>query len=343
MTAKSQTDRIWDSSGRIDSTGSANAYVIEIAEPLAAYHRGMAPIRFKANFTNSGSATANIATPNAPSGLGAVTMKKFGGGADLASGDIVSGGIYTLANDGTNFQVLELHTGVLVTGNLADDSVTYAKLENAPSAGFIGATGAGDYSHRTPTQVTAALDVFTSLLKGLVPASGGGTVNFLRADGTFAAPSGITAGTAQATTSGTAFDFTGLPATVRRITVMFNGVSLSGSDDILVQIGDSGGVETTGYVSTGAQAVDGAVSDIVDSTAGFIINMGDAARHASGHMVLTLIDGSTWIASHEGRILTTRTICGGGVKSLSATLDRVRVTRTGTNTFDAGQVNILYE
>jgi hypothetical protein len=80
---------------------------------------------------------------------------------------------------------------------IANDAVTFAKLLNAASAGFIGATAAGDYEHRTPAQVTAALDVFTSLLKGLVPASGGGTSTFLRADGTFA-----TAGALALLTSG---------------------------------------------------------------------------------------------------------------------------------------------
>lgn len=340
MAARGQSDHIWDTSAQIDSTGSANAYVIETAEPITGYARGMPPVRFKANFGNSGAATANI------NGLGAVALKKFGGATDVAQGDIVSGGVYTLIYDGTNFQVLELNTGVLATGNLPDDSVTNAKLANMAQAtikGRASGAGTGDPTDLTGTQATAILDAFTAALKGLVPASGGGTTTFLRADGTFAAPSGITAGTAQATTSGTAFDFTGLPAGVKRITVMFNAVSLSGTDHILVQLGDAGGIETTGYVSTGSQTVDGAVSDIEDSTAGFIINMGDASRTASGHMVLTLIDGNTWVASHEGRILTTRTICGGGVKSLSATLDRVRVTRSGTNTFDAGQVNIFYE
>ncbi len=85
------------------------------------------------------------------------------------------------------------HTGD-VTGatalTIANDAVTFAKMQNATGAGFIGATGAGDYAHRTPTEVTAALDNFTSTLKGLVPGSGGGTTNFLRADGTWAAPPG---------------------------------------------------------------------------------------------------------------------------------------------------------
>lgn len=108
MANKPQTDLIYDYSGEINSTGSANAYVITISQQLGGYYQGMPPIRFKANFSNTGSATANICTQQFPSGLGAVTLKKNGGASNLASGDIVSGGVYTLIYDGTNFQVLEL-------------------------------------------------------------------------------------------------------------------------------------------------------------------------------------------------------------------------------------------
>lgn len=76
------------------------------------------------------------------------------------------------------------------TAMLANGAVTFAKFQNAPAAGFVGATGAGVYSNRTPGEVTAALSVFTSGAQGVVPASGGGTANFLRADGTWAAPPG---------------------------------------------------------------------------------------------------------------------------------------------------------
>jgi hypothetical protein len=343
MAERSQTTHIYDSSGQIDSTGSSNAYVIRVAEQISAYHRGMAPIRFKANFSNSGSATANIATELSPSGLGAVTMKKGGGASDLASGDIVSGGVYTLIYDGTFFQVLEQNATAFA---LADDAVTNAKLANMAEATIKGravGAGTGDPQDLTATQATAILNAFTDLLKGLVPASGGGTANFLRADATWAAPGGITAGTVQATTSGSAIDFTGLPAAIKRITIAFDGVSLSGTDSHLVQIGDSGGVETTGY-SSASGTNNGTAVGVTVSTTGFCVGTGAAGRAISGHMILTRITGNQWISSHSfGDEAQTDAFQGGGRKTLSDELTTVRITRSGTNTFDAGQVNIFYE
>lgn len=154
----------------------------------------------------------------------------------------------------------------------------------------------------------------------------------------------VTPDTAQVTTSGTAFDFTGIPSWVKKITVMFEGVSLSGTDDILVQIGDSGGLETSGYASTAA-AISGSGTGISTSTSGFVIRSNAGTNALSGTMTISLEDPSdgTWIAAFSGKLSATAIAGGGGNKQLSATLDRVRITRTGTDTFDAGSVNILYQ
>lgn len=81
------------------------------------------------------------------------------------------------------------------TADHADDSITWAKIQNMAASRILGriTAGAGDIEELTGTQLTTMLDLFTSVLKGLVPASGGGTANFLRADGTWAAPGGGTA------------------------------------------------------------------------------------------------------------------------------------------------------
>lgn len=150
----------------------------------------------------------------------------------------------------------------------------------------------------------------------------------------------ITLATQQATTSGTAFDFTGIPAGTRLIRILLNGVSLSGTDNLLVQIGDSGGIENTAYISSSSTG--GAT---VDSTAGFIITAGNAAATVSGVLTLCLIDSATftWIGAGAAKISTATAIMFGGNKALSAELTQIRLTRTGTDTFDAGAVSIQYE
>jgi hypothetical protein len=155
----------------------------------------------------------------------------------------------------------------------------------------------------------------------------------------------VVAGTAQASTSGSTLDFTDIPSWVKKVTCLFAGLSLSGTDHVLIQIGDSGGVETSGYVSTSTIVTAAAATAAANSTAGFIAYDGAAANTLSGAIVLYNVTGNQWVASGTWNYDNGTTVTGstGGSKSLSATLDRVRFTVTGANTFDAGTVNILYE
>jgi len=153
--------------------------------------------------------------------------------------------------------------------------------------------------------------------------------------GSLTAGGSLTLETAQ-TASGTAVDFTSIPSWAKRITVMFSDLSLNVTDDLLVQIGDSGGIETTGYTS-GSQ-------NSVNSTIGYIIRIGAASRLLNGAMYISNINSNSWISIHSGNIGSTNDVYGGGTKTLSSTLDRIRVTSvTGTSTFDAGTINISYE
>lgn len=149
--------------------------------------------------------------------------------------------------------------------------------------------------------------------------------------------------TAQNTTSGTSIDFTGIPSWVRRITVMFNGVSTNGSSFGLVQIGDSGGIENTGY--TGSVAFSGGSSTGANPTNGFGFGNNSAVQSFFGHMLITNVSGNIWVASSVGGSTNTSLACmGGGNKTLSDVLTQLRITTVnGTDTFDAGSVNIMYE
>lgn len=85
-----------------------------------------------------------------------------------------------------------ISNNAVTTAKIQDGAVTLVKIQTISTAIFLGraAAGVGAVEQLTATQATALLNVFTNLLKGLVPASGGGTTNFLRADGTWAAPPG---------------------------------------------------------------------------------------------------------------------------------------------------------
>ena len=166
--------------------------------------------------------------------------------------------------------------------------------------------------------------------------------------GTVAVPTGtlypLVSSTAVASTSGTSIDFTSIPSWVKRITVMFSGVSTNGASPVQVQIG-SGSVTTSGYVSTCANGYAANSVAVDSSSTGFITQNASASSARNGQMVLTNISGNIWVSAHMmGDISGQGGGVGGGNITLSGLLDRVRITTVGgTNTFDAGSINILYE
>jgi len=153
----------------------------------------------------------------------------------------------------------------------------------------------------------------------------------------------LVASTAVASTSGTSIDFTSIPSWVKRITVMFNEVSASGTSNRLIQLGTGSTTFTTsGYLSS-TSTIHAGVSS-TSSTAGFILLMDQAAFVASGHMIFTNISGNIWIGSGTFKDSTTQMSIGAGSVTLGAILTAIRITSVnGTDTFDAGSINILYE
>lgn len=196
------------------------------------------------------------------------------------------------------------------------------------------------------TDTSGTLNIVTGSGSGTTAVTVDGSGNMV-VTGTLSASGGVSggirSGTAVASTSGTSIDFTSLPAGIKRITVMFSGVSTSGTSAVLVQIG-SGSVTTTGYISTSNNLNQSNATGGTSSTAGFITQSNDAAFVRSGVLVLHLITGNSWVASHTMKLSTSQVILGGGDVALSGTLDRVRITTVnGTDTFDAGTINIFYE
>jgi len=157
----------------------------------------------------------------------------------------------------------------------------------------------------------------------------------------------LTLGTAVASTSGTSIDFTGIPSWVKRITVMFDGVSTNGSSGWILQIG-AGSVDATSYTSHAVYT--GVSTGGSSATTGYVIVpalAGVGTNIYTGTNVLTIISSNTWVQSNAASLAQGAqlfAIIGAGSKTLSGTLDRIRITTiNGTDTFDAGSINILYE
>lgn len=157
----------------------------------------------------------------------------------------------------------------------------------------------------------------------------------------------IQLGTAVTLTTQTEVGFTGIPSWAKRITVNFSGVSTNGTTGPVIQLGDSGGYETTGYLGSMSGGGTGSTLAAANATNGILFHVSPtngAIMH--GAIVLTLVSASTntWAAQGVvGRSDLTNTFFVGASKSLSATLDRVRIYINGTDQFDTGVVNISWE
>lgn len=150
-------------------------------------------------------------------------------------------------------------------------------------------------------------------------------------------------GTAVATISGNAVDFTAIPSWAKKITIMFNGVSLSGTSNLLVQLGSTT-IQNTGYISSGSAIASGNNTNVSSSTLGFIIYENNSINSCTGIMNILNISGNTYVSNHSNANTTTVVGVGGGSVTLSGRLDRIRITSSnGTDTFDAGSINIIYE
>ena len=167
------------------------------------------------------------------------------------------------------------------------------------------------------------------------------------------ASSVLTSGTAVASTSGTSITFSSIPSWVKRITVMLNGVSVTGSSYVLVQIG-SGSTTTSGYVGSGTNTGTGAGASIytVSYTNAFGMS-GSSPGTGNYNIIGTLVNisGNNWIWSCVGNDSGTAVgLIGAGKIALGGVLDRVvfaastsSSTMSGTDTYDAGSINIMYE
>lgn len=236
--------------------------------------------------------------------------------------------------------------GLVSTGTLAADQGGTGVANNAAMT----VTGSGNFAYtRTLTAATNVTFPTTGTLSTLA-GSETFTNKTLTSPVIGGTPTGVgvlTSDTAVASTSGASIDFTSIPSWVKRITVMLGGVSTNGASATIIQVG-AGSFTTSGYSCACASGINAASPSVLTPSNGFqiIAEVGASATYVrQGIVTLTNISSNLWVASGTG----SETVGGrfwvlGGTISLGGVLDRVRLTTSGgTDTFDAGTVNILYE
>ena len=145
--------------------------------------------------------------------------------------------------------------------------------------------------------------------------------------------------------SGTSVDFTGIPSWVKRITVMFRGVSTNGANPIIIKLGTSSGIVNSGYATFGTMLGVGALASIFrDDCISIMFTVPDGGA-VHGQSIITKLSDSVYTSSGSMYLDgTDGNVTGGTQSSLSETLDRIRITTAnGTDVFDAGIINLLVE
>jgi hypothetical protein len=292
--------------------------------------------RFVASGANTGATTLNI------NSIGAKAITKNGTTA-LAAGDITSGFVVVVTYDGTQFQISNVASVVTSVSSFTAGTTGFTPSTATTGAVTLAGTlnvANGGTGATTLTANSLVAGNGTSAVSLIAPGSAG---NVLTSNGTtWSSASKITTATSQASTSGTSITFSSIPSWVKRITVMFNGVSTNGTSPVLIQVG-SGSLTTSGYNSIGT-GFSATTSVSTSFTTGFSIEDSSVATFTRyGAVVLTTWNNNWFITGGMSRASNAPSIANGGV-SLSGTLDRLAITTVnGTDAFDAGSINILYE
>ena len=233
----------------------------------------------------------------------------------------------------------------ITTPNGGSDSLDFGCAQTAIVATVTGtevSSGEGKLELKTTTGGTSAAKMTiaangTVTLATPLPVASGGT------GGTVAV--GIQEQTAQATTSGTSKDFTGIPSGVNRISVILGGIRSNGTSDILIQLGTGGSLVTSGYKAGWHRNWSGSGNNGT-STSGFPYSFDQTGQIDYGIVTFARLTGNTWVESGTlgCQDTTILNITGWGIIALAGEVDQLRfTTANGSDVFDLGTVNISWE
>ena len=243
---------------------------------------------------------------------------------------------------------------IMLKGGISDNQTSLT----AGSTYYVQPAGTFATSAGTPSVLAGeAVSATSLLLNGLatpaapdeIPSQSGNTGKFLTTDGSAASwgvASAMTVVTPVATTSGSAIDFTGIPSGTKQIIVSFWNVSTNAADPrYRIQLGDAGGIETSGYTTCAMRLTDGAnLSAYVTGDGIALMRYATASEYVFGQVILQLQDSSdnTWVSNGNLRISNQSLYVSAGAKTLSAELDKVRVICNSGQTFDFGEIGLAY-
>jgi hypothetical protein len=332
-----------DNNGSLATTNSGNNYSLTLNRTtVAAYAAGLTAV-FQINSTNTGDVTLNI------NSIGAKSVV-YADGSEIPSGEWAADKIAAVVYDATNdwFQLINplmvpfrnplttrgdiITQGASVYGRLAIGAAqTYFRSDGTdPSWSTLLASDLTIGSIADGDILQAASGFFGKLAIGtanqLLAVNAGATAVEYR-DSPVADLGG------QTLSGASAYEWTTVPSGALEIVMAVSGASLTGTNSIIVQLGYSGGYETTGYSGYIGRSGYGPVA----YSTGFTINVVSAqTTPVLATIRLHNIGSNTWVATIIGDIESNIPATGSGRIVVSGVVDRIRITVSGSDTFDAG-------